>query len=122
MLRLECDLFESFNCVRYFTLSRDSGTDNYEGNPLGHLSVLVLRKNSVMHVRDFSVSALHSSSLTQYGHNDIVFDDLYRSPGNEVERDDDVTLVHEGVPGGSVRRLELHGQSSEKDYVDSHSS
>ena len=52
-------------------------------------------------------------SLTEDGHNDVVLDDLDGAPRDEVEGDDDVALVHQRVPRGRMRRLELHGQSPE---------
>ena len=48
-------------------------------------------------------------SLTEDGHDDVVLDDLDGAPRNEVAGDDDVALVHQRVPRGRVRRLELHG-------------
>ena len=55
----------------------------------------------------------HGIVLTQYGHDDIVFDNFNGASGNKVERDEDVSLVDQGVTRRRVRRFEFHGQSSE---------
>jgi hypothetical protein len=52
-------------------------------------------------------------SLTKNGHDDFILNNFYGASGYEVEGDDDVALVHEGVARGSVGRLELHGKSPE---------
>ena len=51
--------------------------------------------------------------LAQYGHDNVILDNLYRPSGNEVERDEHVPLVHQSVAGWRVGRLELHGERAQ---------
>ena len=49
-----------------------------------------------------------SMLLTKDGHDDVIFDDFYGASGDEVERHNDVTLVHQSVARWRMRRLEFH--------------